>query len=841
MATTGNGIGVAQAETESQSNDTSQSPSGENTQPSGGQQAADSDTSGQRQGQAADPGESANDVPQMNINVSGGAKITGQEGPDNDDVKRQMNVSVSGGANVTGQQDPGNDDVKPPMNVSVSGGAELAGQEGPEAQEQLVAELEEGLEENAAEDQLLLDDIPPPSEVPSPPEPVVAPDDPAPTIDQGSSAPNEPPTAGGTTLHKESAAADLDDPAVVDTLSDEVDSVSLFSMTGRSDPAAESFTMTAAAAPPTPSPVPLVWQPSNPIEAFVGGVFAVINIALTAVSMFISSILAPGPTTPAPPMMLFVALGWAQRELQRTFLNQSPAAGVDAITTSEDTDVTIAVLDNDTDGDLHAGDVLTVTDYTQAGNGTVTLNANGTFTYSPNAGFVGTDTFSYTVSDAASPWHLHGLAGFFGGGGHTSTTTVTVTVDDADDAPTVGDPAFSLDDPDADTGVVTGRLNVTNPGSTLTYTVVTDPTDGVVTMNAADGTFTYKPTAAARLRAGLVSGDDFDSFTVEVSEGVTPLFSITVTDVPIAAGEVVVTDTITVGDDPRGAAVSPDGTLAYIANAFSRTVSVIDTTTNDVIATITVGVTADRLWGIALNADGTQAYINILQHDALGPTDKVVVIDTTTRTVVGTPITVGDTAAGVASNGTHVYVTNYDDDTVSVIDTTTNTVTDTITVGDGPTSVAARGRYAYVINSLSGTVSVIDTTTNTITDTITVSGGPTAVAISPDGTRAYTANFGSGTVSVIDTTTNTITDTIAVSGGPSAVAISPDGTLAYIASNNTGTVSVIDTTTNTVITTVTVGSDPSAVAFSPDGTAYVANNDSGTVSVISIVSTPAIV
>jgi hypothetical protein len=117
-------------------------------------------------------------------------------------------------------------------------------------------------------------------------------------------------------------------------------------------------------------------------------------------------------------MMLFVVLGWAQRELQRTFLNQTPTAVVDSTTTSEDVDIDIHVLANDidpdintgTDGNPYPGDRLTITDYTQPANGSVVLNTDGIFTYSPNPDFNGTDSFSYTVSDEASPWHLHGLA-----------------------------------------------------------------------------------------------------------------------------------------------------------------------------------------------------------------------------------------------------------------------------------------------------------------------------------------------------------------------------------------------------------------------------------------------
>lgn len=74
-------------------------------------------------------------------------------------------------------------------------------------------------------------------------------------------------------------------------------------------------------------------------------------------------------------------------------------------------------------------------------------------------------------------------------------------------------------------------------------------------------------------------------------------------------------------------------------------------------------------------------------------------------------ISVGDAPLGIAvtPNGSYVYVTNQDDDTVSVIRTSDNTVVDTISVGDGPYGIAVtpNGNYVYVTNFIDDTVSVI--------------------------------------------------------------------------------------------------------------------------------------
>lgn len=91
--------------------------------------------------------------------------------------------------------------------------------------------------------------------------------------------------------------------------------------------------------------------------------------------------------------------------------NTAPdAVNDDGVTTNFETEVIIPVLANDTDPDF---DPLTVTGATDGANGTTTVNGDGTVTYTPNAGFSGTDTFDYSISD---------------GNGGTDTATVTVTV-----------------------------------------------------------------------------------------------------------------------------------------------------------------------------------------------------------------------------------------------------------------------------------------------------------------------------------------------------------------------------------------------------------------------------
>ncbi len=126
----------------------------------------------------------------------------------------------------------------------------------------------------------------------------------------------------------------------------------------------------------------------------------------------------------------------------------------------------------------------------------------------------------------------------------------------------------------------------------------------------------------------------------------------------------------------------------------------------------------------------------------LGPY-TVSVIDTATDTVIATILPVGldPTGVAVSPDGSKVYVTNNVSTvspfgTVSVIDAATNTVSATISVGFLPEGVAVSpdGSKVYVANNSSfnpgtGTVSVIDTATNTVSATIPVGNQPIAFGV----------------------------------------------------------------------------------------------------------------
>ena len=249
-----------------------------------------------------------------------------------------------------------------------------------------------------------------------------------------------------------------------------------------------------------------------------------------------------------------------------------------------------------------------------------------------------------------------------------------------------------------------------------------------------------------------------------------------------------------------------------------------------------VGIVA-FLWGVSTCGAQIQANAYVSSFFL----NNVVVVNTETNTVIGSPIPVGTGPFGVAAtpDGKFAYVANDGSNTISVINTATNQVTST-SVGNIPFGVAVTpdAKFAYVTNNGSNTVSVIDTTTNQVANTVPVGTGPFGLAVTPDGKSAYVANNGSNNVTVIDTGTKGVVATIAVGAQPQGIAITPDGQFAYVTNLASNTVSVISTTSNTVVASVPVpfaGMD----AITPDGRfVYVTNQSdpNGTVTVIDTAS-----
>ncbi|MCA1683913.1 MAG: tandem-95 repeat protein [Actinobacteria bacterium] len=178
-----------------------------------------------------------------------------------------------------------------------------------------------------------------------------------------------------------------------------------------------------------------------------------------------------------------------------TPVNDAPVAGDDAYTTAAGTPLAVGtpgVLSNDIDVDA---DTLSANSPSDPPKGSVTLNADGSFTYTPDGGFNGTDTFTYAVGDG-------------NGGLDTATVTVTVTP-----PPDLGRPQLSVTDVQVDEGGGPTVFTVTRSGDDTGVATVKVKTSGGTATVGADyvpvplTTLTFDPDETAK-QVTLVPEDD---------------------------------------------------------------------------------------------------------------------------------------------------------------------------------------------------------------------------------------------------------------------------------------------------------------------------------------------
>lgn len=286
-----------------------------------------------------------------------------------------------------------------------------------------------------------------------------------------------------------------------------------------------------------------------------------------------------------------------------TVVNQPPTAPSYNVTTFRDTPVTGAVVGIDPNGDA-----LIYTEFSAPTNGTVTVNNDGTWTYTPNSGFVGTDNFIVLVSD---------------GRGGTDLSAVNIVVLQPNTPPTVPDYNLSI----LRNAVASGAVVGTDiDGNTLTYSLLAPPSNGSATVNS-DGTWTYIP---------VLNFVGTDSFTVLVDDG--------------EGGTAVSTITINV-QLPNQPPTAPD---YYVTTPEATEINgqVIGTDPDGDILTYSA-LTGPANGSLTVNSDGTWSYTPRIRF--VGPDSFTVLIEDGRGGAIISTVFVE-----VTSTNTQPTVPNYD-------------------------------------------------------------------------------------------------------------------------------------------------------------------------------------
>jgi len=315
-------------------------------------------------------------------------------------------------------------------------------------------------------------------------------------------------------------------------------------------------------------------------------------------------------------------------------------------------------------------------------------------------------------------------------------------------------------------------------------------------------------------------------------------YSDIVSAINTSTNQVVTQIPVGVGAYPIRITMTLDGLKAFVSDNLTASISVIDTVALTNIATIPV---QRRPGTSAITPNGTQLWVvhqvGLEGHTSVSPVE---VIDTATNLIIHTVLIPGKGAKDIlfTLDGRFAYTANNTLGEVDVIDTTTYQVTSIPTApGSRRLCISPAGDRVYVSNNGDNSVSVIDTATQQVIATIPVGRRPLGSAITPNGEEVYVTNAQDGTVSVIDTTALTVIATIPTGIRCQRVVITRDGTKAFVQNGFSDTVSAIDTATHTVIATIPVGHRPWTILASPDDMKlYVCNGGDTTVTVIDIPS-----
>jgi VCBS repeat-containing protein len=445
-----------------------------------------------------------------------------------------------------------------------------------------------------------------------------------------------------------------------------------------------------------------------------------------------------------------------------TCVNDAPVAQDDTYTTNEDTPLLVpapGILGNDYDVD---GDPLTSVLVSGPAHGTLTLNPDGSFTYTPAENFCGEDSFTYKAYDGAL---------------YSNVATVRITVTCVNDAPVAQDDTYTTNE---DTPLVVSAPGVLGndsdvDGDPLTAVLVSGPAHGTLALNP-DGSFTYTP-------AENFCGED--SFTYKAYDG--ELYSnvatvrITVTcvnDAPVANDDeasVLEDSSVTipvlgndydVDGDPLSvsivsgpangrATVNPDGTITYTPNpdfcgTDSFTYKACDPSGACDTATVTIHVTCVNDAPVARDDSYTtdeDTPLVVAKPGILG-NDYDVDGDSLTAVLVSGPAH-GTLALNPDGSFTYTPAENfcgedsftykaYDGELYSNVATVRITVT---CVNDAP---VANDDEASVLEDSSVTIPVLGNDYDVDGDPLSVSlvSGPAngRATVNPDGTITYTPN-----------------------------------------------------------------------------------------------------
>ncbi|HEY5152083.1 MAG TPA: hypothetical protein VIJ23_20175, partial [Mycobacterium sp.] len=298
---------------------------------------------------------------------------------------------------------------------------------------------------------------------------------------------------------------------------------------------------------------------------------------------------------------------------------------------------------------------------------------------------------------------------------------------------------------------------------------------------------------------------------------------------PVTTPMVTVAGAVVAGHGPiSDMAVSRDGRSLVAAHYGADVVSIIDTATLSVTATVT-GVAEPYAVAVA-----DRAYVTTATTDE----ESVVAIDITTGVAFAAKdIDASARALAVNPAGDVLYVARTGEDLpdIAAIDIESG-ATRVIAIPAAPGAsvealrVSADGTrlFAALTTVTGGTLLIIDTRSRAVERAVAIAGSIGDIAATPNGRKVFATGWDAelgGMVNVVDVAAARVIDTIAVGGMPTQLVIGHGGELTYVVDRNQ--VVVLCAVTNEIVDTIPAGGQLSCLASGPDGRLYIADYAGG--------------
>lgn len=273
--------------------------------------------------------------------------------------------------------------------------------------------------------------------------------------------------------------------------------------------------------------------------------------------------------------------------------------------------------------------------------------------------------------------------------------------------------------------------------------------------------------------------------------------------------------TIPVGKGkPNRIVFHPDGKWAWVVYDKSHDLGVIDADARKLVKRVKIG---GNPYNLNFTPDGRHLLVLDWSSDTSG--DEVIFYDLRADKIDGrVEVSTWPAHSVFSPDGKRLYVSGETAGDLTVIDVTTRTTLARHVHGGGDAmglAMAADGKVLYAAAGENKTILKIDTATSKPVGTIALPGIVHESTLTLDGRFLYTTLRKNNKIVVIDTATDKIVATIPQKGFPDLVTMEPAGRYALVTNRWADLVSVIDLTTHTQVRTIPVGKAPHGMALRP--------------------------